>query len=57
MAGEIVIRNENYGYWNTNNMETYANPFFIKLTRRLWEFKPNFMILGECYGGFMFENR
>lgn len=57
LNGEVVIRNENYGYWNTNNMETYANPFFVKLCRRLWQRNPDFMILGECWGGFMFEHR
>jgi hypothetical protein len=57
MNGEIVIRNENYGYWNTNTMESYPNPFFIKMARRLWENVPDFMIIGECWGGFKFENR
>lgn len=38
-------------------METYANPFFVKLCRKLWERNPDFMILGECWGGFMFEHR
>ena len=57
MNGEIVIRNENYGYWNTTTMESYPNPFFIKMTRRLWELFPDFMIIGECWGGFKFENR
>lgn len=57
MNGEVVIRNENYGYWNTNNMETYPNPFFIKLAKKLWLCNPNFMIVGECWGGFMFEHR
>jgi len=57
MNGEIVIRNENYGYWNSNNMETYPNPFFIKMAKRLWFENPDFMIIGECWGGFMFEHR
>ena len=57
MNGEIVIRNENYGYWNTNSMETQANPFFVKLCRSVWAKNPNFMIIGECWGGFMFEHR
>jgi starch synthase len=33
MNGEVVVRNENYGYWNSNAMENYANPFFVKLCR------------------------
>ena len=57
LNGEIVIRNENCGYWNTNRMETYANPFFIKMCRRIWEKLPDFMVVGECWGGFKFENR
>jgi hypothetical protein len=57
MAGEIVIRNENHGYWNTNVMESYSNPFFSKLCKKIWKHKPNFMIIGECWGGFMFEHR
>ena len=57
LNGEVVIRNENHGYWNTNNMETYANPFFIKLCKKLWESNPLFMVIGECWGGFKFENR
>jgi starch synthase len=57
MNGECVIRNENHGYWNSNNMETYPNPFFIKLCKRLWFENPDFMIIAECWGGFMFEHR
>ena len=57
MNGEIVIRNENHGYWNTNSIELQANPFFIKLCREVWRENPNFIILGECWGGFMFDHR
>lgn len=57
LNGEIVIRNENHGYWNTNSMETHANPFFNKMCRKLWEELPDFMIIGECWGGYKFENR
>lgn len=57
MNGEIVLRNENYGYWNTNMMEKYPNPFFIKMSKKIWEQFENFMIIGECWGGYMFENR
>jgi hypothetical protein len=57
MNGEIVVRNENHGYWNTNMMEKYPNPFFIKLCRKVYETNPNFILIGECWGGFMFENR
>lgn len=57
MSADIVMRNENFGYWNTNVMETYPNPFFIKMSKTLWNMKPNFMIIGECWGGYMFEHR
>ena len=57
MNGEVVIRNENHGYWNSNNMETYPNPFFIKLCKRLWYEHSDFMVIGECWGGHMFEHR
>lgn len=57
LNGEIVIRNENHGYWNTSTMENYPNPFFIKMAKTLWEKYPDFMIIGECWGGYMFENR
>jgi len=33
LNGEIVLKNENHGYWDTNSMEHYANPFFIKLVK------------------------
>lgn len=57
MNGEVVLRNENHGYWNSNNMESYPNPFFIKMCKKLWFANPDFMIIGECWGGFMFEHR
>jgi len=57
MNGEIVLRNENFGYWNTNTMEQYPNPFFIKMAKTIWQSFPEFMIIGECWGGYMFENR
>ena len=57
MNGEVVLRNENHGYWNSNNMESYPNPFFIKMCKKLWITNPDFMIMGECWGGFMFEHR
>ena len=38
-------------------MESYPNPFFIKLCKTLWSKFPNFMIIGECWGGFKFEHR
>lgn len=37
LNGEVVLKNENHGYWDTNQMETYPNPFFIKLAKKIWE--------------------
>jgi len=57
MDGEVVIKNENHGYWNSTNVDTYANPMFIKLCRQLWAEFPDFYFIGECWGGYPFENR
>jgi starch synthase len=57
LNGEMVLKNENHGYWNTNTMENYPNPFFIKMAKTLWEKFPNFVLMAECWGGYMFENR
>jgi len=38
-------------------LEKYPNPFFIKMAKSIWEKHPDFMIIGECWGGFMFETR
>jgi len=27
------------------------------MAKSIWEKVPDFMIIGECWGGFMFENR
>eukprot|EP01022_Parablepharisma_sp_SALTPOND_P024880 TRINITY_DN55_c0_g1_i1.p1 TRINITY_DN55_c0_g1~~TRINITY_DN55_c0_g1_i1.p1 ORF type:complete len:1631 (+),score=215.10 TRINITY_DN55_c0_g1_i1:3219-8111(+) len=57
LNGEVVIKNENHGYWNSTNVDTYANPMFIKLCRQLWCEFPEFYFIGECWGGYPFENR
>ena len=57
MNGEIVLHNERYGYWSTNAVETYPNPFLIKMNKRLWEARPDFIVVGECWGGYLMENR
>ena len=57
MFGEIVIKNENNGYWGSNTMEHYPNPFFVKMCKQIWREFPQFIIVAECWGGFMFENR
>lgn len=57
LHGEMVLKNENHGYWDTNAMEQYPNPFFIKMVKKVWAAFPEFVLVGECWGGFMFENR
>jgi len=57
LNGEVVIKNENHGYWNSTKVDTYANPIFIKLCRKLWAEFPEFHFVGECWGGSSFENR
>lgn len=57
LDGEVVIKNENHGYWNSTNVDTYANPMLVKLCKELWKDFPEFYIVGECWGGYPFENR
>jgi hypothetical protein len=35
--GHIVNKNKNSGYWMTKNSLKYPNPFYIKITKTLWE--------------------
>ena len=57
LDGVVVRQIENEGYWSSTNLEKYANPIFIKLCRELWANIPDFLIIGECLGGNMLENR
>ena len=49
LNGEIVMPNVECGYWDTDNCETYANPFLIKMTKAIWNDHPNFVFFGECW--------
>ena len=49
LNGEVVMQNEESGFYNTDAGETYANPFLIKLTKSIWKDYPNFVFFGECW--------
>ena len=55
--GEVVLQDENCGYWASNAKRQYANPFLIKICRSLWKKFPSFLIVAEAWGGRGFENR
>ena len=57
LEGIIVKSNEISGFWNSVNSNLYANPFFVKMCMEIWRQFPNFLIVGECWGGYLFENR
>ena len=48
--GDIVIMGEDWGFWGSKLKETYPNPFLIKLSRHLWKFLPDFLIISEVWG-------
>ena len=52
LNGSIVLPNEESGYWTAFDIENfsediYPNPLFIKLTKSIWQFYPNFIFIGE----------
>ena len=52
MNGKIVLPNEECGFWNAFDIENlsediYPNPLFIKLTKSIWEYFPDFIFIGE----------
>ncbi len=55
--GEVVLQDENCGYWASNAKHQFANPFLIKLCKNLWKKFPDFLIIAETWGGRGFENR
>lgn len=57
LNGEIVIRNEESGYWSSDMIDSYNNPFLIKLTKETWKKVPNFIFIGECWGSEKLKNR
>ena len=57
LNGEIVIRSEDCGYWTSDLIDEYPNPFLIKLTKSVWKKFPNFHFIGECWSTNKFQNR
>ena len=57
LNGEIVMPNEESGFYNSDAGETYANPFLIKLTKSIWKDYPHFVFFGECWLSGRFSNR
>jgi hypothetical protein len=57
LNGEVVIRNEDSGYWNSDLYDQYPNPFLLKITKTVWQQFPEFIFVGECWGGQKFNNR
>ena len=52
MAGEIVVRNENHGYWNTNKKEPILINFSLKYLKKMvrkTEFNDNWGIPRRIY--------
>lgn len=55
--GEIVYRDEDCGYWDSEVSGEYPNPMLVKLTKKLWKFCPKFIVIGECWMTSKFVNR
>ena len=55
--GEIVYRDEDCGYWDSEVSIEYPNPMLLKLTKKLWKFCPKFIFIGECWMTSKFVNR
>ncbi len=36
LNGEVVKREEDNGFWGSNLVDSYANPFLVKLCRGIW---------------------
>jgi hypothetical protein len=46
--GEVVVEQEG-GYWATPLKSSYANPFLVRLCQRLWQKRPNLLLISECW--------
>lgn len=57
LNGEIVIRNEDCGFWGSDLIDQYPNPFLVKLTKAVWKDFPRFIFAGECWSTQKFLNR
>ena len=57
LNGEIVVRDEDSGFWGSDLIDQYPNPILIKLTKSVWRELPNFIFVGECWSSQKFHNR
>lgn len=48
--GKVVLIHEDSGFWGSSIWDSYANPFLIKMCKRMWERYPDFFILAEAWG-------
>ena len=71
--GDIVLPDTESGYWateydlslfyylhnydNDSFQKMFANPFYLKLCKTLWQHFPNFIFIGDVIGGRKFKNR
>lgn len=58
--GDIVYNNktsEDNGFWASDVIDEYPNPFLIKLTKSVWKIIPNFLFIGESWGNKQSQNR
>jgi hypothetical protein len=53
----IIVSREESGYWQSDMIEDYPNPFLIKLTKEIWKIFPYFAFIGESWGTLKFHNR
>ena len=50
-GGEIVKMDNISGYYSCKASKSYANPFLVKLVKRLWSEMEECLIVGEMLGG------
>ena len=48
--GDVVLGNKESGFWASGMKDFFPNPFLIKVTRCMWRFFPNFLIISEVWG-------
>uniref|UniRef100_A0A0G4I0G9 Starch synthase n=1 Tax=Chromera velia CCMP2878 TaxID=1169474 RepID=A0A0G4I0G9_9ALVE len=56
----VVVESEfGVGFWGSpaEKQGKWPNPFFVKLCNELWRDLPDFLVVGECWGGEGFEGR
>ena len=42
--------NEDCGYWGSKMKNYFPNHFLYKLSRTLWKYNPDFLIISEVWG-------